>query len=390
VGVFNARCAISGISLRGRTEWVLLRGGKPCAFPISGGYDSYGKVDLYAPHTTAIDQLVADATVLAMAEVSNGKCDDFETLAQSVGDTVFNAPGRVRVGADPIAHTLFDARIFEAAALEVEDSNDPAWKRAELTRKSLRELAALALGSLSEPASTVLSVLDSESGTVAEALRARLVTFAQQAEWMRRWGTWHPVDADGRQLSWSDEFACLEAASGRLAKHPRLHAAVTALRAEFLSDWRDVIPELSEVIDVAGARAEWRPRRVGQSTGDELAARLEKRGAEPALVRRLSAELEKLSRPRRRELVSLLEAELSDDCEVLCATDGKVTAFEPSLPHELRDFLASTRPGARGRARRTRPAGDHHAVRHAASSHRTHAKALGAGRERGRRGPGAR
>lgn len=346
MGVFNARCGISGLSLRGATQWVLLRGMGPCAFPIDGGYDSYGKIDLYAPHTAAVDRLVADATVLAMAEVSTAASADFEALANAVSDTVFNAPGTVRIGADSIAHTLCDARICEAAALEVEESSDPAWKRAALAKLSLKELAALALGSLTEPAVTIVGVLDSERGELAEALRARFITFAQQAEWMRRWGSWRPVDADGAQLSWAEELACCDAAAARLKGHARLLAVVTELRARLLADWRDIIPELSEYIDVAGARAEWRPRRPGEAAGTDLVARLEKLRAEPALARRMAAEVERLSAPRRRELLSLLEAELSEDCEVLCAADGRVTAIEPEPPIDVRSYLAATRPEA--------------------------------------------
>jgi hypothetical protein len=353
MGLFDVSCSASGAPLSGAVRTILLihgpGGPRPCAFPLRGRYDGYGRAAVGA---APFDQLLATATALAVGDACGAAVADFDALLDQVADTVFNAPGNIRLSGLPVSHALYDDRVFEAMAREVARSHDPAfapYRDAALAARSVEELAALALtggGPLGEPARTVLALVEPDARP--EELRAELASFAQAAAWIRRFAAGRPV-ADLGQLGRAEHLAAIDAARRALAAHAEIAESLGALRDLHIADWRDAVPEVDDLARVLGDRVGWVPRRPSAppsiDTAAELQASLVALSSDTAETARSIARLSAALEPEAfRALVLSLEAALDPaTAERLAESDG-VVAIAPRCAEDLRAFLAATRP----------------------------------------------
>lgn len=355
MGLFDVSCSASGAPLSGAVRAVLLLhapgGPRPCAFPLRGRYDGYGRAAVGAA-ARPLDQLLATATALAVGDACGAAAADFDALLDQIADTVFNAPGHIRLSGLPVSHALYDDRVFEAMAREVARSDDPAfapYRDEALAARSVEELAALALtggGPLPEPARTLLALVEPDARP--EELRAELASFAQAAAWIRRFGAWRPV-ADLGQLGRAARLAAIDAAREALAAHAEIAESLGALRERQIADWRDTVPEADGLARVLGDRQGWAPRRPSAppsiNTPAELQASLAALSPDTAETARSIARLSAALEPEAfRALVLSLEVALDPaTAERLAESDG-VVALAPRCAEDLRAFLAATRP----------------------------------------------
>jgi hypothetical protein len=266
---------------------------------------------------------------------------DFEALIDAASETLFNPPGHLMLGGERVSYALFDAAVCDAAANDIA-SIDVSFRRGTLEKLSLEELGALALGQpLDDLARAILSLVETEPG-----VRDALIGFAQLAEWVRRFGAWHPAKSVG-QLDWAEELARIDDARRNLSVHAHMRGALERIRTELIADWRAETPELEELSPIAGDRAGWRPRNPEEppiiTTHAELEQKLVASGGNAATAREL---VSAIPNEKLRGVVSLLEAELSEaTAEIVAEMDG-VVRIESRGSEDLRQFLAAVEPDA--------------------------------------------
>lgn len=287
MGLFGSQCVLSGVSLRA-ARLVLLRRSDargegdaradasagdlrryvPCAPPVSGGYDGYGRIELYPPRATETDGLIADAIGLAFDDARvrsrlvaawGDLPADFAALVDG-GTHDLDPDLRLTFDGERLVYALVEPSIADAAADTVEASPDPTfapYKRVALRGLALGALMALASGedASSEPAASIADVLAGDDGP---ELREVLARFVQLSAWVRRYGAWGPPKAPvrtdrGAQYTWAEERAMFDAAEARLAAHPPMRRAVAALRAAFIADREADLRDLRDLASISGA-----------------------------------------------------------------------------------------------------------------------------------------
>lgn len=339
MGLFSVRCSLSGVSLRGATQLVLLRAGVPCALPLAGRFDGYGGLEQASPLPPE-DLVMWGATTLVVADAAHLGAE--VDVLGAVASAMFDPPARVTLGGHVVSYALVDGRVAEAIAREVERSPSfAAVHREALDRLSLEQLAAVALFAsakrLEEPAKSIVSLVDAEPAPVVAQLREAWISFAQLTAWVRRFGAWAPAQNAG-QLGWADELSAIDAARARFAAHAVVHETLDRLRAQLLADWRNEVPSLDDVCAVAGDRAAWPPRRPGapmvvEAVVEALRSLPDSEG--------LIAAIRTLAPAAQRAVVGLLEAELDEEtAELLSEVDGVVRFEAPDA--DLARYLAAT------------------------------------------------